>query len=83
MGFTEGEIRDYKERKEIAKRIVNVLADMGMKYSEASSILRMAQEELGSRRSDEIVSKKTPPTGDVQTIPVNFRKTLDNTHCIV
>lgn len=51
MGFTEGEIRDYKERKEIAKRIVNDLADMGMKYSEASSILRMAQEELGSRRS--------------------------------
>lgn len=48
MGSTEEERRKYKERKEIAKRIVNDLANMGMKYSEASSILRMAQEELGS-----------------------------------
>lgn len=64
MGFTDGELRDYKERKEIAKKIVNGLAGAGMKYHDASSILRIAQEELGKRRSEEILSEKVPQSSD-------------------
>jgi len=64
MSFTNTEMKSREDRKKIAKKIVNSLASAGMKYHDASSILRMAQEELGSRRSDEIISGKTPPTGD-------------------
>ncbi len=64
MSFAKTEMKSYEERKEIAKKIVNGLVSMGMKYHDARSILGMAQEELGNRRSNEIISEKTPPTGD-------------------
>lgn len=65
MSFTKTETKSYEERKEIAKKIVNDFVSMGMDYLDANSILRMAQDELAERRSNEIIpEKKTPPTGD-------------------
>lgn len=49
------EKNDLDERRDRAKRIVDELAAEGRTYSDASSVLRMAVNELGNRRSDEIV----------------------------
>lgn len=56
------EANNFKERKERAIKIVDELAAEGRGYSNASSVLRMAANELAERRSDEIIKRRGDTT---------------------